>query len=133
MTRWALIQGGVIANVVEQDGQPQADGQWIACGDAGPGWAWDGVGFSAPPSAPPEPRRISVGAFFDRLGPAKWAILADASPLVQAVVKDASVRTYIDLDNPDLPAGLAIVAAGHTIDVAAITGAPVMESERPGA
>ena len=51
----------------------------------------------------PEPRHISVGAFFDRFGPAKWAILADGAFAVQAVVKDTSVRKYIDLDNPDLP------------------------------
>ncbi|WP_156517004.1 hypothetical protein [Delftia sp. GW456-R20] len=29
----------------------------------------------------------------------------------EAVIQDASVRKYIDLDNPDLPAGLAILQA----------------------
>lgn len=83
-------------------------------------------------SAAPAPRHISVGAFFDRFGAAKWAILADESPQVQAVIKDASVRRYIDLDNPDLPAGLALIeAAGHVIDAAAITGAPVQPEELP--
>lgn len=77
-------------------------------------------------------RRLSVGSFFDRFGAAKWGILADTSPMVQAVVKDASVRSYIDLDNPDLPAGLEIIAAaGHVIDPDAIIGAPVQDSERP--
>lgn len=77
-------------------------------------------------------RHISVGAFFDRFGPLKWAILADQSPPVQAVVRDASVRKFIDLDNPDLPAGLQIiVTAGHSIDPAAIIGAPVEGSELP--
>ena len=85
------------------------------------------------PVAPaPEVRRISVGAFFDRFGPAKWAILADATPVVAAVVRDASVRKYIDLDNPDLPAGIALIQqAGHDIDPAAIINAPVQDSERP--
>lgn len=81
--------------------------------------------------APEVPRRVSVGAFFDRFGSAKWSVLADADPGVQAVIKDASVRQYIDLDNPDLPAGLAIVAARHDIDVDAILAAAVLEGERP--
>ena len=82
------------------------------------------------PSAPP--RHISVGAFFDRFGAAKWGILADTTPTVAAVVKDASVRKYIDLDSPDLPAGIALIQqAGHVIDTAAIINAPVQDSERP--
>lgn len=77
-------------------------------------------------------RHISVGAFFDRFGPAKWGILADATPTVAAVVKDASVRKYIDLDSPDLPAGIALLQqAGHDVDVQAIITAPVQEGERP--
>lgn len=80
----------------------------------------------------PAPRHITVGAFFDRFGAAKWGILADPAPAVQAVVRDASVRRHIDLDNSDLPAGLAIVqAAGHEIDPQAIIGAPVQPQERP--
>ena len=76
-------------------------------------------------------RHISVGAFIDRFGPLKWAILADLSPAVQAVVRDASVRKFIDLDNPDLPAGLQIiVTAGHPIDPAAIIDTPVQDKER---
>ncbi len=85
------------------------------------------------PVAPaPEVRRISVGAFFDRFGPAKWGILADATPAVAAVVKDASVRRYIDLHSPDLPAGIALLKqAGHDVDAEAIISGPVQESERP--
>ncbi|RZJ12081.1 MAG: hypothetical protein EOP39_04650 [Rubrivivax sp.] len=80
----------------------------------------------------PQRRHVSVGAFFDRFGGAKWAILADTTPEVQAVVRDASVRRYIDLDNPDLPAGLAVIqAAGHDIDAEQIVDAPVTDGERP--
>lgn len=89
--------------------------------------------FPELPVTPATPaRRISVGAFYDRFGPAKWAILADESPQVRAVVRDASVRAFIDLDNPDLPAGLAILqAAGHDIDPASIVDAPVRAEEHP--
>lgn len=85
------------------------------------------------PAPAPEPvkRQISVGAFFDRFKDKKWAILADTNPVVQAVVKDCSVRNFIDLDRKDLPAGLQVlVAAGHAIDVNAIIGAPAKPEER---
>lgn len=88
--------------------------------------------WAAAPAPAAAPRHISVGAFFDRFGSAKWAILADSTPAVQAVIKDASVRSYIDLSNPDLPAGLALLtAAGHDIDAAAIVGNAVQPSEAP--
>lgn len=87
---------------------------------------------ASPETESPRSHIISVGSFFDRFGVAKWAILADTSPAVQAVVRDASVRRYIDLDNPQLPAGLAVlVAAGHQINVELILGAPVLEGEAP--
>lgn len=134
--RWALIEGGKIANVVVQDSLPVVSGQWVQCGDAGPGWSFDGAKFTAPESSqlPPSSvhRWLSVGSFFDRFGAAKWGILADQTPTVQAVVRDASVRRYIDLDNPQLAAGLAVlVAAGHSIDAKQILTAPVQDSERP--
>lgn len=85
----------------------------------------------------PEPeivvvRHISVGAFFDRFGPMKLPILRDQNYDCKAVVMDASVRKYIDLDNPELPAGLAILqAAGHDIDPDAILGDPIHSHELP--
>ena len=83
------------------------------------------------PPAPPEQRFIFVGSFFDRFGAHKWPILADSNPMVQALVKDCQVRRYIDLDNPDLPAGLGmLVQAGHAIDPDAVINAPITEAER---
>jgi hypothetical protein len=82
--------------------------------------------------APPAPitRFISVGAFFDRFGALKWAILADTNPGVQALIKDCTVRKYIDLDNPALPFGLdMLIAAGHAVDKVAILTAPIAASE----
>lgn len=82
--------------------------------------------------APKSPRHISVGAFYDRFGPAKYAILADESLEVRAVVRDASIRKYIDLDNPRLLEGLAkLRAAGHDIDPALILGDPILPEELP--
>ncbi len=99
------------------------------------GWTWDEVnGFRNPLEEPiviTVNRFISVGSFYDRFGPLKWQILSDVNPLVQALVKDASVRRYIDLNSPDLLAGLNLVrSAGYNIDLDKFINSPILESER---
>lgn len=146
---YALIKNGMVERIIVADAEfiasiskswdhvesvdsIHAQGAGVAVG-----WSWDLKSGFSPPVVPiqdpqHEPRTISVGSFFDRFGSAKWAILADTTPTVQAVVKDASVRRHIDLDNPDLPMGLAIVqSAGHSIDPQAIVSAPIQPQERP--
>lgn len=84
------------------------------------------------PAPPPEPRHITVGAFYDRFGAAKWEILASTDPLVQAIVRDASVRKFIDLDRHDLLTGLQMIQSrGFDIDLQAIVSAEIQPSERP--
>lgn len=67
--------------------------------------------------------RIWVGAFFDRFGAYKIPILASEDVVVQACIKDASVRKYIDLlarrDELTQMLGLLQVK-GFAVDVAAI-------------
>jgi hypothetical protein len=85
--------------------------------------------FYAP--QPPLPNHITVGAFFDRFGDQKWPILADTNASVQALIKDASVRKWINLDDPQVLTGLQMVqAAGHDIDPATIISAPIQLHER---
>jgi hypothetical protein len=84
------------------------------------------------PPAPLDVRHITVGSFFDRFGDQKWPILADTNAGVQALIKDASVRKWINLDDPQVRTGLdMVVAAGHAIDVDAIITAPIQPGERP--
>lgn len=79
----------------------------------------------------PEQRHISVGAFYDRFGAQKLNILSSTDPLVQALVKDSSVRLWIDLDRPELPTSLQmLVSKGFTIDPEAIVSAPIQPHER---
>ena len=75
-------------------------------------------------------RRIFVGSFFDRFGAAKWGILADTNPVVQALIKDASVRKYIDLTDVSLQAGVQMVIdAGHNITIEDVINAPIQKQE----
>ena len=67
--------------------------------------------------------RIYVGSFFDRFGAAKLAILSDPDPVVQAVIKDASVRNYIDLlgRRDELLQVIGLLnLKGHAVDATAV-------------
>ena len=79
----------------------------------------------AEPVQPLDPAqwRIWVGSFFDRFGAAKIGILSDTDPVVQAIVKDASVRRYIDLieRRDELTQAIGLLQAkGHAVDPVAI-------------
>ncbi len=78
----------------------------------------------APPTAlDPAQWRIWVGSFFDRFGAYKIPILADADLVVQAIVKDATVRRYIDLieRRTELEQAIALLQSkGHAVDAAVI-------------
>lgn len=111
--RYALIQGGAVANVVEQDEAPTLPGEWVACGNAGPGWAYSGGNFTAPAVVNPTEWLIDVGPFFDRFGAAKINILASANATVQALVRDLQIRKWVDLERADVAAGIdALIALG---------------------
>lgn len=76
--------------------------------------------------------QIAVGAFYDRFGVHKWAILASTSPVVQALIKDCSVRRYIDVQNSQLPAGIdMIISAGFAVNKSAILNTPCQPGEEP--
>jgi len=145
---YVLIKNGKVENVIVADedfiAKISGDYDHIEPMDTvlekslgvGVGWTYaDGV-FTAPPPVQQvvqqEPKHISVGAFFDRFGQHKWSILADNSPAVQALIKDCSVRKWIDLDDPQLDAGLQmLVTAGHDIVPSEILSAEVQEQEKP--
>jgi hypothetical protein len=53
--RYAIIENGVVTNVVVADAEYAQSQGWIECPDAGPGWTYaDGV-FTAPVVVAPEP------------------------------------------------------------------------------
>lgn len=76
--------------------------------------------------------RIYVGSFFDRFGAAKLAILSDPDPVVQAVIKDASVRNYIDLlaRRDELLQVIGLLnLKGHAVDATAVLDVEPNEDE----
>lgn len=87
----------------------KTDGAEVYRYSAGAPVEWMGMEFAThhhnaieegPPIEPPivdSEWYINVGPFFDRFGAYKLPILASVDPLVQAVIKDSSVRKYIDL------------------------------------
>lgn len=78
------------------------------------------------------PTIICVGGFFDRFGDQKIPVLASADPVVQAIVRDASVRQYITLTRPDLEQALDIlISKGFAIDKARVLSPIISEEERP--
>ena len=77
--------------------------------------------------------RIYIGAFFDRFGDQKISILASEDAVVQALVKDASVRQYIGLkERRDELAQMigVLVSKGFALDAAAILDTEPTEDER---
>ena len=46
--RYAIIENGLVANVVVADAEFATQNGWIACPDAGPGWKYDGTTFTEP-------------------------------------------------------------------------------------
>ena len=134
--KYAIINSGIVDNIALAEAPLAAN--WIETETAGVGWTYlDGV-FTPPPTPEPTPepalpKHISVGSFFDRFGAQKYPILASTDVMVRALIQDCSVRSYIDLDNAQLPYGLdMLIAAGYAIDKTAILTTPVSDSETPG-
>jgi hypothetical protein len=108
MQRWALIKDGVVDSVVEQDEQPQIEGDWVVLEDGyGPGDYYSGDVFIHPdPVDDPAKWLIDIGPFFDRFGAVKFSILTSANPLVRALVTDIQCRKWVDLQRPEVEQGL---------------------------
>jgi hypothetical protein len=156
MTRYALIQSGVIAAVVEQGSAPTIGGEWVeVTGAFGPGDTYVAGVFGKAPDA--RPRHITRRAFWNRFPDANEtalrAVILGASPVVLAgalarLQARVDSSPYVDLDLPETQGGIAWLASADvpetvTLDgqvlplrltaqqAAAILDAPVPDSERP--
>ena len=136
MSRFALIEGGIVANVVEQDSPPTIPGEWVECGAAGPGDLYDGNNFTRPP-APVIARHITAYAFKMRLTAAE-RIGIRAAAASNAAVYDwldlADSARYIDLDLLTTREGVLALEAAGLLAVgraAEVLDAPVQDAELP--
>lgn len=96
MKRWALVEGTLVKNVVEQETQPQIEGEWvwIEDGKAGPGWFYvDGQFINpVPPPPPPGPTWvISKVAMISRFTSQEYV------GIVGATKTDIEVQAWYDL------------------------------------
>jgi hypothetical protein len=143
MENIAAIKNGIVENVIAVDSATRAstrthlESQGYTCVDdaaCGPGDTYADGQFTPKPVEPkaPQPRYISVGAFFDRFADQKWPILSSTDAAVQGMIRDASVRKWIDLDNAQLPGGIdMLIAKGFAVDKDSILSAPIQPDELP--
>jgi hypothetical protein len=76
--RYAIIENGVVLNVVVADAEYAGQQGWIACPDAGPGWKYDGAAFVEPDPIP-EPIPTPAPA------PTKEQLLAELQALTAKI------------------------------------------------
>jgi hypothetical protein len=46
--RYAIIENGLVTNVVVADAELASQNGWVECPTAGPGWKYDGTTFTEP-------------------------------------------------------------------------------------
>jgi hypothetical protein len=140
MNRWALIEGDIVANVVEQDDEPSIGGTWVDITGrfVGPGYTYDGTNFAPPPPPPPEPRVITkVSMLTRRLAQAEFVgILAAAKTdvAIEAWKYVFDAASTIDLDGQNTRDGMTLLVSKGLLTQARadeILDSPVQPEERP--
>ena len=58
MPRYAIIEDGIVTNLVEATAKFAKSQGWVACPEAGIGWTWDGEQFLPPEPAASSPDQI---------------------------------------------------------------------------
>ena len=94
MTRWALIQNGVVANVVEAGAKPP--GSWVeVTGAFGPGDFYDGQTFTHHPGGVPQ----SVTMRQARLALHAAGLLGNVQAAIDAMSEPAKTQAQITWDH----------------------------------
>lgn len=127
---YARIAGGIVAEIIptsatpiEERFHPDIVATLVAASaEVAEGWLWDGQAFAAPPPPPspaPAPIRIIAPlAFRRRLGVRRAALTLAASAgleagdaTLQVMLDDIAAAKVIDLDEPELVAGVRLLVA----------------------
>lgn len=116
MQRYAQLSDNVVQNVIESDFDPDGiNGEWIACGDAGPGWLYNAQTreFSRPlaPTGSMWQWYIDIGPFYDRFGATKMQVLTSSDSGIKAILADLNIRKWVDLKRADVAQALQYVGS----------------------
>lgn len=114
MPRYAQLSGGRVLYVIESEDDPDGvNGEWVACGNAGPGWIYANGVFSAP--VVPLNRTLTKLQFLRLMTQAERITFRQAAK-VNAEMEDfmhlLDLAADVDKDDPDVISGLAAAEAG---------------------
>jgi hypothetical protein len=137
MNRYALIEGGSVSLITEQDSIPILPGLWVNVTgmNVGPLDKYDGQTFTKY-VPPPEPRVITKVAFRFRLTDAEYVGILSAAKTdveVAAWVETFNMSTTIDLDNQRTKDGVQNLVGKNLLTQARadeVLNAPVQPGER---
>ncbi|MFZ9959371.1 MAG: hypothetical protein ACO3GP_03175 [Candidatus Limnocylindrus sp.] len=129
--RFAKIVGGIVDNIVTAETAP--GDIWVQCpDDVSIGWAYDGTNWTAPVVV--EDKRISVGAFKDRLGMDALAIAVSGHPVCVALREMLYDRKHVDMSRPDVRGFLdMMIVAGQPEASPVFPGSGPMTAEKKAA
>jgi hypothetical protein len=119
MNRYALIEGGSVSLITEQDSTPILPGLWVNVTgmNVGPLDKYDGQTFTK--HVPPPPQRIiTKAAFRFRLtDPEYVAILSESKTNVEVIawVETFNMSTTIDLNNQRIKDGLQVLVRNNLL------------------
>lgn len=116
MVRYAVIEQGIVTNVVIADPELAASNGWIeAVGSVGPGWTYDGGNFAEPAPAPePVPALISDRQFFQQLAVMGLITEAEALDAVGPGILPASMLALINMLPQEQRFSTKIILTGAT-------------------
>lgn len=127
MKRYAQLYGNIVHSVIESDTDPDGiNGEWIECGNAGPGYIYEGGNFSPPLPTTETPSWIlSRRAFKNRFPRAKWnaARMASATDhMLYDFFESFQLAGQIDLKNEEIMMAMVMLSVDTVPDAYRLTG-----------
>lgn len=116
MPSFAIVEGGVVVNVIEADAEYAASIGAIDAAGGGIGWAWDGEAFTAPEPAPaPVPASVSPRQIRQALTAAGLRASVEAA----VAASDQDTKDWYEFSTAFERAHPAVIAMGIALGVSA--------------
>jgi hypothetical protein len=141
MSRYAVIKGTLIDNVVIADNPLDIGGKWICLDNISPepciGWSYDGENFAPPPPPPPLPNIITKLAMIDRFTETEYENVLTAAKTdvqVQGWLDRFAAANQINLDDSRTVSGIDLLVSKNLLTQERgqeILTNPVQPNERP--